>query len=96
MERWHRAVQEADECLTSLSTGKASRRLASLLLQLAGPDGKAPLFSREDLGALLGITAEHACRTIADLRRAGAITEVSSDGCCCDAGKLRELTGAET
>ncbi len=96
MERWHRAVQEADESLTSLSTGKASRRLARLLLQLAAPGGKAPLFSREDLGALLGITAEHACRTVTDLKRAGAITEVSSDGCRCDAGKLHELAEAET
>ena len=95
MERWHRAVQEADECLTSLSTGKASRRLARLLLQLAAPDGKAPLFSREDLGSILGITTEHACRTIADLRRAGAIEEVSGDGCRCNADRLYELAEAE-
>jgi CRP/FNR family transcriptional regulator, anaerobic regulatory protein len=94
-ERLYRAVQDADECLTSLSTGKASRRLARLLLQLAAPDGKAPLFSREDLGALLGITAEHACRTVADLKRAGAIMDVSGDGCHCNADRLYEMAEAE-
>jgi CRP/FNR family transcriptional regulator, anaerobic regulatory protein len=91
MERWHGALQEADECLTDLSTGKASRRLARLLLRLVAPDGNAPLFSREDLGAILGITAEHASRTVTDLRRAGAITYVSGNDCRCNADRLYKL-----
>jgi CRP/FNR family transcriptional regulator, anaerobic regulatory protein len=93
MERWHGALREADECLTDLSTGKASRRLARLLLRLVAPDGNAPLFSREDLGAILGITTEHASRTIAALKRTGAITGVSGNNCSCNTDRLYELVG---
>jgi len=93
MRRWHAALREADDRLTALSTGKAPQRLARLLLQLVEPDGTATLFSREDLGAMLGMTTEHASRTVAELKRLNAIFEVSANRYRCDRAQL-ECVGA--
>lgn len=95
MLRWHGALKQADDWLTELSTGKASQRLARLLLNIAEPDGSAPFFTREDLGAMLGITTEHASRTVAELKRKGAIHDVSTKQCRCDRAKLECIATAE-
>lgn len=95
MQRWHAALRQADDWLTELSTGKASQRLARLLLQLVEPDGTVRLFSREDLGAILGITTEHASRTVAELKRQDAIFELSANHYRCDLDMLDCIAAAE-
>jgi CRP-like cAMP-binding protein len=95
MRRWHEALREADERLTGLSTGKAPQRLARLLLRLVEPDGTAALFSREDLGAMLGITTEHASRTVAEFKRQGTIVELSANRCRCNLDQLECVAAAE-
>jgi CRP-like cAMP-binding protein len=92
--RWHAALREADDRLTGLSTGKAPQRLARLLLQLADADGTATLFSREDLGAMLGITTEHASRTVAELKRLKGIFELSTNHYRCDLDRLACVAAA--
>ncbi|MDR3437281.1 Crp/Fnr family transcriptional regulator [Telmatospirillum sp.] len=96
MQRWHAALREADGRLTDLSTGKAPQRLARLLLQLVEPDATVSLFSREDLGAMLGITTEHASRTVVELKRKNAITELSANRFQCDVSQLRDIGAADS
>lgn len=51
------------------------------------------LFSREDVGAMLGVTTETASRTIAEFRRQGLITSVGANRFRCDLDALREIAG---
>jgi CRP-like cAMP-binding protein len=75
LNRWQRAVSDADAWITALSTGTARARVARLLLRLSesDPDGTCYLPGREDLGAMLGITTETASRVVAELVRAGLV-----------------------
>jgi CRP-like cAMP-binding protein len=77
MSRWQRALSEADAWLTELSTGSARQRVARLLLRLVDDreTSACTLFSREDMGAMLGITTETASRTIAGFKRESLIVE---------------------
>jgi len=76
MNRWYRALSEADSWLTELSSGTARQRVARLLLKINPNDPlNCELFSRQDVGAILGITMETASRTTAEFKRQGAITE---------------------
>lgn len=78
LERWQRALQEADKWLTELSTGTARERVARLLLEQWDCKGgeRFHLLGREDIGAMLGITTETSSRVVAEFKRAGLI-EVS-------------------
>ena len=71
MSRWKSALDEADKWVTEFSTGTSRQRVARLLLMLSKGDiaNTSPLFSREDMGAMLGITTETASRTIAEFKR---------------------------
>lgn len=95
MQRWHAALRQADDWLTELSTGKAPQRLARLLLQLAETDGCVSLFSREDVGSMLGITTEHASRTVAEFKRNGVLTEIGQNRYRCDMEQLESIAAAE-
>lgn len=93
MLRWHQSVARADEWLTALSTGTARARVARLLLQIleeeAGPD--CNLFTREDVGAMLGVTTETASRIIAEFRRSGIIAQSDGKRIRCDEEALRRI-----
>lgn len=93
MARWHRALSSADRWITEFSTGSARDRVVRLLLWLSEmEDGeRCELFSREDLGALLGLTTETASRTMAELKRQGFISEPSPNRILCDRPNLRRL-----
>lgn len=93
MNRWQRALNEADLWITQLSTGSARQRVARLLLRLICKEGGCELFSREDMGAMLGITTETASRTIADFKRSGILIEVSSNLYTVDHSKLADAAG---
>ncbi|HTH16772.1 MAG TPA: Crp/Fnr family transcriptional regulator [Magnetospirillum sp.] len=95
MQRWHAALRQADDWLTALSTGKAPQRLARLMLQLAEPDGTVALLSREDVGSMLGITTEHASRTVAEFKRNGTITELAPNRYRCDMEQLSAIAAME-
>ncbi|MBL8565124.1 MAG: Crp/Fnr family transcriptional regulator [Hyphomicrobiaceae bacterium] len=77
MARWHRALSDADRWIAEFSTGPARDRVGRLLLWLAERDepGRCQLFSREDLGAVLGLTTETSSRTMAEMKRQGVILE---------------------
>lgn len=81
MNRWQRALNEADAWVTQMSTGTARQRVARLLLRLAtrSEDEACDLFSREDVGAMLGITTETASRIVAEFKRR-QILRATADG----------------
>jgi len=71
ISRWNMALNDADNWITKLSTGSVKQRMANLLLKLADKfdTNKCKLFSREDIGFILGVTTETASRTIAEFKR---------------------------
>ncbi len=94
MSRWQRALTEADAWLTQLSTGSARQRVARLLLRLVQDreNSHCELFSREDLGAMLGLTTETVSRTVADFKRRRLLVQIAPNQYICDVPRL-ELLG---
>jgi CRP-like cAMP-binding protein len=93
LSRWQQALAEADAWLTELSVGPAKQRIARLLLRLASDQdsGECELFSREDLGAMLGITTETASRTIAEFKRQSLLVETHANRFLLDVPNLRRV-----
>jgi CRP-like cAMP-binding protein len=93
MARWQRALSEADAWLTELSTGSARQRVARLLLRLVRNEESAEceLFSREDMGAMLGITTETTSRTIAEFKRQSLLVETSPNRFLLDIRNLERI-----
>lgn len=93
MNRWHKALTDADRWITDFGTGTSRARVARLLIWLAEHyDGKrCELFGREDLGALLGLTTETVSRVMADLKRKGLVSEPKSNQLSCDIPGLNAI-----
>lgn len=93
MRRWQQALSEADAWLTQLSTGTARQRVARLLLRLVERNGEpaCELFSREDVGAMLGITTETASRMVAEFKRKNVLAEIAPGRFRCDIKALRAI-----
>lgn len=93
LNRWQQALTEADAWLTELSTGSARQRVARLLLRLAknSPNKECMLFSREDIGSILGVTTETASRTIAEFRRQSLLKEIGGRHFVCDLSGLLKI-----
>ncbi len=74
--RWKKVLSDADMFLGDLNAGSAKKRVANLLLYLSrskSNENESFLLSREDMGALLGITTETASRITAEFKREGVI-----------------------
>ena len=93
VERWYTSVREADHWITGMSTGDARMRMANLLLYLTGVGNECRLFSREDVGAVLGLTPETASHTLSDFKRTGLIVQKARNHFECDVPALQSLTG---
>lgn len=93
MDRWQRSVNEADAWLTDLASGQAQTRVARLLLHLAQTANGNTIYlpSREDIGAMLGMTAETASRMTAEMRRKQILTELDQRHARLDLSKLKAL-----
>lgn len=93
LKRWHHALTEADAWLTELSTGSAKQRVARLLLRLVRDEesSECTLFSREDMGAMLGVTTETASRTIAEFKRQSLLVETSTNHFLLDVRNLERI-----
>ena len=92
LQRWQRSVDQAEHCIVSLSTGTAEARMARLLIML-GCSGSEPetMPSREDMGALLGITTETASRIVAEFKRRGLVHSDHGNDVVCDHAGLTRL-----
>ncbi|MBE2293920.1 MAG: Crp/Fnr family transcriptional regulator [Phycisphaerales bacterium] len=98
MVRWQQALAEADIWLTQFTTGTARQRVARLLLRLsccAEGNHPLPLFGREDMGAMVGLTTETVSRAIAELRRQGVLRDRGSNIQECDREALRRIADSE-
>jgi CRP-like cAMP-binding protein len=93
LNRWQRALTEADAWLTELSTGSSKQRVARLLLRLANnpQSSECRLFAREDMGAMLGITTETASRTIAEFKRQSLLVETQANLFLLDTPNLQRI-----
>ena len=93
LNRWQRALNEADAWLTELSTGSAKQRVARLLLRLVKDtkESECSLFAREDMGAMLGITTETASRTIAEFKRQSLLVETTPNQFLLDIPNLQRI-----
>lgn len=90
--RWQRSVDQADHFISALSTGSAEARMARLLITLGcHGDQPEPMPSREDMGALLGVTTETASRTMAEFKRRGLIHADRGCDVVCDLVGLSQL-----
>ena len=97
MAHWQQALSEADLWLTQFSTGTARQRIARLLLRLACPaqNSHLPLFGREDIGAMVGLTTETVSRTIAELRRQGLLRDRGANIQECNRERLQRIANGE-
>lgn len=97
MARWQQALNEADAWLTQFTTGTARQRIARLLLRLTCPERghHLPLFGREDLGAMVGLTTETVSRTIAELRRQGLLRDRGDNFQDCNRLLLQRIADGE-
>jgi len=96
MARWQQALSEADAWLTQFGTGTARQRVARLLLRLnCAEQDRLPLFCRQDIGAMLGLTTETVSRTIAELRRQGLLRDHDARIQDCDRQTLRRIADGE-
>ena len=82
MQKWQRALKEADDWLADLNFGSASQRVAGLVLKMRHPSdpGMCTLFSREDMGAMLDLKFETVSREIGKLLRAGILEAADKTG----------------
>jgi len=92
LKRLQRSVDQADHFIVALSTGPAEARMARLLITL-GCSGDHPetMPSREDMGALLGITTETASRIMAEFKRRGLVHADRGSDVVCDQSGLTQL-----
>lgn len=96
LERWQRSVDQADHFIVALSTGPAEARMARLLIMLGCTAAQPETIpSREDMGALLGITTETASRIIAEFKRRGLIHSDRGGEVVCDSSGLNKLANGD-
>jgi len=92
LHRWQKSVDQAELCITALSTGPAEARMARLLIMLCGTgDLSDSMPGREDMGALLGITTETASRIMAAFKRRGLVHSDKGNDVVCDYIGLTQL-----
>lgn len=96
MAKWSETLAQADQWLTALNTGPARQRVARLFLHLleGAEDGRCHMLGREDVGAILSVTTETASRTVADLKRSGAVKEVAPNTFTIDRDMLEDIAQA--
>lgn len=96
MNRWQKAVSDADYWLTGFSTGSARQRVARLLIRLSDREAgnTCRLFGREDLGDILGITTETASRIMAEFKRQNLIVENAQNTFQVDISALQKIIDA--
>ncbi len=82
MQKWQRALKDADDWLADMNFGSASQRVAGLVLKMRHPtdEGITTLFSREDMGSMLDLKFETVSREISKLLRAGIMEPVDKSG----------------
>ena len=78
LEAWHVSLIRTQERFRDITVGTARQRTARLFLLLpADSEHRCRLFARNEVAAVLGVSRKTADTAIADLKKAGALREVS-------------------
>ncbi len=82
MQKWQKALQDADDWLAELNFGTARQRVWALVLKMRDPDqpSHTTLFSREDMGAMTDLKLETVSREISSMVRAAMIRPLDRIG----------------
>jgi len=82
MEKWSRALREADDWLADLNFGTARNRVCNFVLKMrSSTDAQiVTLFAREDMGAMVDLKMETVSREISALIREQAIEPLDKTG----------------
>jgi CRP-like cAMP-binding protein len=82
MQKWQRALKEADDWLADMNFGVARQRVGNLILKMRSPSNPdvSMVFSREDMGAMLDLKLETVSREVSRLVRVGAIAPLDKQG----------------
>lgn len=82
MEKWQRALRDADDWLAELNYGTARQRVANFILKMRNPmdSGLVTLFAREDMGAMMDLTLETVSREISLWVKRGVISPLDRQG----------------
>jgi CRP-like cAMP-binding protein len=82
MQKWQRALKEADDWLADMNFGVARQRVGNLILKMRSPTNHnvSIVFSREDMGAMLDLKLETVSREVSRLVRLGAIAPLDKQG----------------
>lgn len=75
MKKWHQALKEADDWLADINFGTAARRVRQFILKMRHTSDPSitSLFSREEMGAMMGLKLETVSREVSALSKAGVI-----------------------
>ena len=82
MQKWHQALKGADDWLADLNFGTARRRVSKFILKMRLDNhiDQTCLFSREDMGAMMGLKFETVSREVSALVREKAIEPLDKVG----------------
>jgi CRP-like cAMP-binding protein len=82
MERWHKAVKDAEDWLADLNFGTARQRVANIILKMRHDEDPSltSLFSREDMGAMSDLKLETVSREVSRWVKEGAIEPMDRIG----------------
>lgn len=71
MQKWQKALKDADDWLADLNFGTARQRVSNLILKMRSPDDNqiSTLFARDDMGAMLNLKLETVSREVSRLVR---------------------------
>ena len=82
LDKWQKALREADDWLASINFGTAHQRVCHFILKMRHTTDPAfvTLFSREDMGAMMDLKQETVSREISALVKTGALQPVDKLG----------------
>ena len=82
MKKWQESVSAADDWLTELNFGSAHHRVTQLILRMRGETDPqvTTLFSRDDMGSMLGLTLETVSRVVNEYVRKGWLASLDAHG----------------
>lgn len=82
LNKWQKALREADDWLASINFGTARQRVCQFILKMrhVTDPGITTLFSREDMGAMMDLKLETVSREVSALVKAGIIQPIDKQG----------------
>lgn len=82
MRKWHQALREADDWLADINFGTAAQRVRQFVMRMrhAEDPSVTTVFSREDMGAMMGLKQETVSRELGSLVKAGVLKRLDTLG----------------